>query len=356
VAGARGDPHVWRLFARAFPQCGARRQAGYRTSSESHGVVNDAPVPARVRKGESAVSFAKGVLIALGICGSAALLVGRSGAAERLTPDTHRAARPAAKLFVSRQGSQTVAIYDPAGHLHGRLTGCGNPAGLTVDASQNLYVADDLNDVVDVFPPGATSPSAVLQNGSDTPKEVTVGGDGTVYASDITDYPGTITVWAPGNLKPTGHITDTKVASFAGVALDANNNLFAAWYVSGQGGVDEVPSGSKTPTNLGLKSLLVPIGIAVDKRGNLVVADAGCACLQIFAQGATSPTRTIHGFMQPTELAFNAKENLLFVTDAQAGDVVIINYKAGTIARTITAGLSASDYPWGVALSPAARP
>ena len=113
-------------------------------------------------------------------------------------------------------------------------------------------------------------------------------------------------------------------------------------------------SGSKKPKNLDLQGLNVPLGIKVDHRGNLVVADAGCACIQIYARGATMPSRTLTGFQQPSELAFDKKESLLSVSDAQAADVVVLAYETGTVQSTISAGLSASNYPWGVALNPAA--
>ena len=104
-----------------------------------------------------------------------------------------------------------------------------------------------------------------------------------------------------------------------------------------------------------MTGLFVPLGVKVDRSGNLLVADAGCGCVEIVPAGATSPASSIGGFMQPTELAFNAKETLLYVTDAQAGDVAVINYATGKVVSTISSGLSPSNYPWGVAVSPAAR-
>ena len=258
-----------------------------------------------------------GVALAFGAAATAVLF---AGAASTAAPTLVSARHKAAKVYVSQGGTNAVAIYNAAGHQVGQIGGFGNPAGLAVDGGDNLYVADDANNVVDVFPPGATTPSRVLNDPNDTPKEVAVGSDGTVYASDITDYPATITVWAPGSTKPTGSIKDRTVQSFAGIAFDAKGDLFAAWYVRGQGGIDEVPAGSTKPTNLGVNGLYVPIGIKVDKGGNLLVADAGCGCVEIVPPGATAPARSIGGFMQPTELAFNAKETLLYVTDAQAAE------------------------------------
>jgi hypothetical protein len=260
-----------------------------------------------------------------------------------------------ATLFIAA-ASAGVNVYSRNGHQQGQITGFGNPVGLAVDASGNLYVADDLDDVVDVFAPGAKMPFEALQDGSDSPTDVAVGADGTVYASNVTNgSPGSISVWAPGNTTPSGHITDSHVFNFIGVALDAKNNLYAAWYTdSGIGGVDKVRSGSTTPANLGLQDLHVPLGIKVDSHKALVIADAGDASVKVYPRGSTIPARTITGFEQPSELAFDVKEKSLYVTDAEAASAVVLRYGAGTVKKTITAGLSASNYPWGVALNPAA--
>ena len=162
-------------------------------------------------------------------------------------------------------------------------------------------------------------------------------------------------MWAPGHTSPTSHITDSNVFNFTGLGLDRSNDLFAAWYSNhGTAGVDEVPSGSSTPTNLGLHGVLDPIGLALDRHNALVIADAGNASLEVFPPGATSVSRTIGGFSQPSLPAFDSRQRLLFVSDAQAASVVVLRYKSAKVKNTITAGLSATNYPWGVALNPAA--
>jgi YVTN family beta-propeller protein len=295
------------------------------------------------------------LLTGVAVLGFAATALPLAVAAGAVSPGVLGTHHKTAQIYVSQGGSETVGIYDAAGNQVGQIGGFGNPAGLAVDRARSLYVADDLNDVVDVFAAGATSPSRVLQAGKNAPKEIAIGPGGSVYASDITDYPATITVWGHKGVKPLRTIEDGKVQSFSGIAFDAKGDLFAAWYVQGQGGIDEVPAGSTTPINLGVTGLFVPLGVKVDRSGNLLVADAGCGCVEIIPSGATAPASSIGGFMQPTELAFNATETLLYVSDAQAGDVAVINYKTGKVVSTITSGLSASNYPWGVAVSPAAR-
>ena len=259
-------------------------------------------------------------------------------------------------VYVSALGAHTVNLYDKNGTLRGQITGFGNPVGLAVDGAGNLYVADDVQNVVDVFKRGAHTPFAILQDGAASPATVAVGADGTVYASNVTNgSPGTISVWKPGQTKVAYQISDPNVFDFEGLALDAKNHLYATWYASGgSGGVDKVAPKSRTPRNLGLLDLHVPLDIALDHRGRLVIADAGCACLQVFRHGDFAPARTISGFSQPTEVAFDQKQRLLFVSDAQAADVVVLSYGSGKTKYTITAGLSASNYPWGVAVDPPA--
>src|ERR1700722_20118287 len=175
--------------------------------------------------------------------GFAATALPLAVAAGTVSPRFLEAHHKTAQIYVSQGGSETVGIYDAAGNQVGQIGGFGNPAGLAVDRARNLYVADDLNDVVDVFAAGATSPSRVLQAGKNAPKEVAIGPSGSVYASDITDYPATITAWGKRGVKPTRTIEDLNVQSVSGIAFDAKGDLFAAWDAGGQGGIDEVPAG-----------------------------------------------------------------------------------------------------------------
>jgi len=269
-----------------------------------------------------------------------------------------RGSTKGAKLFVSTPATGTVNVYNKKGHLQGQITGFGDPGGLAVDASGNLYVCDEINLVIDVFAPGGSKPKTVLTDGTSAPVYVAVGTDGTVYASNATNgVPGSISLWAPGHTQPTATITDSNVFNFHGLALDSNNNLFAAWSSNkGTAGVDEVPSGSTTPTNLGLHGLLVPIGLTVDNQNALVIADAGDGSVKVFPQGATSATRAFSGFAQASLLAFDSTGKVLFVSDAQAAHVVVLGYERGNVKYTVTSGLSASNYAWGVALDPAAAP
>ena len=104
----------------------------------------------------------RGVSIASGCCSASLLLAACSGSASQVglgpaggsspivEQSAQDAARHAVKVYVSKQGSQTVGIYNPAGHQGGMISGFGTPAGLAVDGAQNLYVADELDNVVNV--------------------------------------------------------------------------------------------------------------------------------------------------------------------------------------------------------------
>src|SRR5581483_331060 len=120
-----------------------------------------------------------------------------------------------ATLFVSTPATAAVNAYGKKGRLQGTITGFGDPGGIAVDDSGNLYVTDILDSVVDVFAPGGSKPQTVLSDGTNAPAYVAVGSDGTVYAGNITNgSPGSISVWAPGHTSPTSHITDSNVFNF----------------------------------------------------------------------------------------------------------------------------------------------
>ena len=134
-----------------------------------------------------------------------------------IPPRRTRDSAARAKVYVSVLGEATVNIYNPQGTMTGQITGFGNPVGLAIDKAKNLYVADDFNNVIDVFKPGQHMPSTVLSDGALSPVDVAVGTDGSVYASNMTDgSPGSISVWAPGSTTPTATITDPNVFNFTG--------------------------------------------------------------------------------------------------------------------------------------------
>ena len=199
-----------------------------------------------------------------------------------------------AYIYGSGQGPQLV--FGPATQttLGG---GFDSPAGLAVDGSGNVYVANSnspSNDGgvngVEEMPAGCASSSCVtsLGGGFSEPSGVAVDGSGNVYVAD--NFDGVKEM-------PPGCGSASCVTSLgggfgypAGVAVDGSGNVYVADSVNDA--VKEMPPGcasSSCVTTLG-GGFYFPFGVAVDGGGNVYVADTQDYELKVMPPGCTSST------------------------------------------------------------------
>lgn len=168
-------------------------------------------------------------------------------------------------VYVADSGDNQIKMVNPAGVVttlagsgsSGSNNGTGaaasfyNPTGVALDASNNLYVADFLNNLIrKVTPAGVVTTVA----GSDTAGHT----DGVDTVASFY-FPNSLTVDASGNIY---------------VADDANNLIRK---ISPQGMVSTIAgSGAQGALNGqgAAASFSDPDGIAIDASGNLYVADA----------------------------------------------------------------------------------
>ncbi|MER7277815.1 fibronectin type III domain-containing protein [Dactylosporangium sp. NPDC000244] len=173
-----------------------------------------------------------------------------------------------------------------------RFAGTAGLAQLTADAQGGLVAADPSGDrVVRIAPDGAvTVVAAGPEAGLDEPEGVAVGGDGTVYVSDarhrvamITPDGRTRTVAGNGvaGAPVPGPALASPLGAPAGLAMDREGNLF----IADDGAVLRVsPSGTLSVAAETTDSRTV----AVDSLGNLYVSGPGCSIERIAADGVRS--------------------------------------------------------------------
>ena len=188
----------------------------------------------------------------------------------------------------------------------------GNPQGVAVDSSGNLYIADSQNHRIRKVDSsgiittvagtgdggyggdGGLATSAMLNN----PSEVAVDGSGNLYISDTrnlrirkVDSMGTITTIAgtgtSGYSGDGGLATSAMLNNPSGVAVDSSGNLYIADFqnlrirkVNTSGTITTVAgigrSGYSGDGGLATSAMLNnPSGVAVDGSGNLYIADSG---------------------------------------------------------------------------------
>jgi len=171
-----------------------------------------------------------------------------------------------------------------------------NPNGLTVDASGNIYVADNGNNKIrTISPTGLVTTLATASN----PAGIVIDGTGNLF---FTDFNG----GAVDKLTPGGVLT-TLATGFNqpyGMAIDATGNLYVADQLNSEikkvtpAGVVSVVAGTvlssfpATPVNGPAASATFhfPAGVAVDASGNLYVADTNDNMIRKITSNGTVST------------------------------------------------------------------
>lgn len=273
-------------------------------------------------------------------------------------------------VYVSSQydSQGAVFVYSTKGQAQPPVAtitaGISTPAGLAVDASGNLYVANSGNSTVTVYAPGSTTPSATYSNGISTPTGVAVGSNGTLYVANETggaSYTGSVTEYPSGTTKPNVTIELPGEYAFA-LALDKSNALYVSWFSLSSYGIEiykyptEGSSGGAN-LNLDLPSYVYPAyAIAFDRAGNLVVPCENLThnppkYLAVFPPGATQPSKKIKeaGLMDVvTGIAFpHWKSDLFYVTAENDHDWLALTYPKAVPRDVVNVG-----GPTGLALSP----
>jgi hypothetical protein len=263
---------------------------------------------------------------------------------------------PAAKsgqhvIYVSDFLANVVQIYPASGSNPapiGQITdGISGPMGSFVDSHGDLFTSNVTNYTVTMYPKGSLN-WTLRYTGLEYPTSVTVGKDGTVYIADISG--NKVFEYLKGSTRPKRIIN---VTTPQGVALDAENNLYVSYntgqHGGGPGAVNEYAPHSTSGTTLPAQ-ISWAAGDAIDGSGNLVVADQSTAQVEIFAPGASSPTRVItQGLQDPFRIAFDKTFKHLYVADPEANALFVYDYATGTLTNTITNGLTSV---YGVALFP----
>ena len=193
----------------------------------------------------------------------------------------------------------------PIAAINGPATKLFSPAGIAVDSSGNLYVANSgitsvhltIPDSVNVYPAGSNGdvPPITIITGDISQIGYIMGGiavdsNGNIYVTtDVAKIGPAVNVYQPGsngNVAPIAIITgsDSGLAQTVGLALDSSGSIYAmnqtygnpegdgviTVYPAGSNG-DAIPVAAVTSNFTGISSAS---GIAVDSGGTIYVANA----------------------------------------------------------------------------------
>jgi len=229
-------------------------------------------------------------------------------------------------------------------------SGFSSPAGVAVDASGNVFVADftssTVKEIVAVNGSIPESPTIItLGSGFNEPEGVAVDGFGNVFVAD-TNNSAVKEILAAG-----GYTTvNTLGGGFldpAGVAVDGSGNVFVTDTYNNA--VKEIlAAGGYTTVNTLGSGFSYPFGVAVGASENVYVSDASGAVKEILATGGYTTVNTLgSGFNEPAGVAVDGSGNV-FVTETNNNAVREILAAGGyTTVNTLGSGFY---YPIGVAV------
>jgi hypothetical protein len=220
-------------------------------------------------------------------------------------------------LYLSEEYASDVLIYPEKGSLQsptGKITaGVSDPWGLYVDKYRSLYVANQYENTVTVYPSGSTTPGLTYSKDLSRPLYTIVDRYGNVFVGNANN--GTVVEYR-GGITNRDKVIQTPGSEVDGMDFDQQGNLYVA-YRSGSGGsIEEFAPGSSTGTILGM-ALDQPQGVIVDSSGNILVVESGYGRVDVFPPGQQKPSLEVPISNGPNQLAIrlNRKPNLFIAAE-----------------------------------------
>lgn len=257
-------------------------------------------------------------------------------------------------LYVTDYTDSIVLIYQqgntgigPIGEI---TAGIDSPQDDAVDKSGNLYVVNQGNNTVTIYPPYGMYPTTTLSTDITDPLDISVDSKGMIYVADG-GASGKILEFKAGSSSPDATVS---MPHPGGLTNSKNDDLYVTHNQSSSGRVAVCVPLSTSCTDLGI-SVEYAQGVAIDKKGNLLVGDIFGEVIDIYKPDTTTPFRTITTYQEsPSKLALNTTDSTLYMADPANGAVDIYDYKAGTQESSFT--FSSGQELEGVALYPGQKP
>lgn len=204
-------------------------------------------------------------------------------------------------LYTADSGGE-IKVYS-RGQLVRSLRGAQGPSDVAVDSSRNVYVANEgfsnTRGFVEVYGPDATTPSARITSGIDTPARVATDHAGNLYVLNRTlgkFVHETIAEYPPHTTKPSRTLR-IWLDSLATMAVDPQTGTI---YVAANRGrtIDVYGTSGTKPVRTITDGVGYAFALAVDGNGRLYVEGSPGAygetfSIRIFAPGGSSPIQII---------------------------------------------------------------
>jgi sugar lactone lactonase YvrE len=252
-------------------------------------------------------------------------------------------------------GQGAVAAFSPLGAFGRYLGGpsgsgpnipLNNPKGVTLDAQDNVYIADTGNTQVLELKGNSTQ---TVATGLGSPDGVAVDGAGDVFIADsflgeVIEVPAGCHGCLNTQYGPYG-----SGEAIGGLAVDGAGDVFVP--DATQQWVVELPAGGGFPGPVG-KGWVSPAGAAVDAAGDLFVADYGIPAVVEVPAGCGNASCQISvgtGWSQPQSVAVDAAGDV-YVSDIGLHAIVEVPAGCASLACQITVASGVTSY--GVTVDP----
>jgi hypothetical protein len=214
-----------------------------------------------------------------------------------------------------------------------------------------LFETDYSLDTVNIFltsqlSSGDPSPIAsITEPSGGCPYDMALDKKKTLYLAD--SCLSQIEEYAKGSTTLKTTITDG-ISYPLGVAIDKHNTL----YVSTSGDIQEYANGSTSPTKT-VTGMDEPFGISLDSSGNLYIPDFGCSCVWELPAGGSSVTNLgLQDLTEPLQSSVDQKTGYLWVTDGSGNRVQV--YKLGSTTPVET--IAGQGFPYSVSVQNEGKP
>ena len=252
----------------------------------------------------------------------------------------NRKSKKKGDLFVSDIGTGAVEILKNKTWTNVGSIGSGvdGPAGAWVDTKGNFYVANYNGVNIKEYAPGRSTPKYTYSDNMYDPTNVTTDSKGNVYEGDYLG--GYVGEYAQGQNAQIAQCSLTGWVS--GVAIDESGDVFVAYFNTdtNAGHIEEYTGGLSgcNATTLGV-SLVDPVSMVLDKKGDLVVVDELADSVDIIAPPYDSITTTLgSGYSIPFHVTVNKKNDQAYVDNLffyGGGDVLVLSYPGGSTEATL---------------------
>jgi autotransporter-associated beta strand protein len=232
-------------------------------------------------------------------------------------------------LTVTQAGSSYAGAPGPVTTLV--ASGLIYPAGVAVDSTGNVYIADYGNNAVKKWTVANNTVTTLIASGLSYPMGVAVDGAGNAFIADT--YNNAIKQWTAASNTVTT-LVSAGLSSPWGLAVDNAGNVYIA--DSGNNAIKKWTAANHSVTTLVAVGLSLPKGVAVDGAGNVYIADYGNNAIKEWsAANNTVTTVTATGLNRPRGVALDGAGNV-YIADT-ANNVIKKWTMANNAVTTIVA-------------------